>query len=55
MDIRHWLARCAAPLRWRKAGRQTFDNQQLERAVAARSLRTRLSGRLLRDIGLDDG
>jgi hypothetical protein len=54
MDIFHWLARSAARLLWRKPASPTHDDQRARRH-AARSLCTRLSAHLLRDIGADDG
>jgi hypothetical protein len=53
MDIIHWLARSAARLNWRKPALPKDTRHQ--RALAARSLRTRLPAHLLRDIGADDG
>ena len=53
MDIIHRLARSAARLLWRKP--VTPKDTQHDRALAARSLRTRLPAHLRRDIGADDG
>ena len=59
MDIIHRLARSAARLLWRKPvtpkDPQRAKDTQHERALAARSLRTRLPAHLRRDIGADDG
>jgi hypothetical protein len=66
MDTPSWLARCAGHLR-RLMRRSRFPTDLSsapetdpvragrDRASAARSLRTRLSARLRRDIGVDDG
>jgi len=54
MNIIQWLARCANRLRWRKPAPPTDDSQRARR-LAARSLHTRLSQHLRRDIGADDG
>ncbi|MCF8509020.1 MAG: hypothetical protein K9G83_09815 [Hyphomonadaceae bacterium] len=54
MDILRWMARCASRLRWPKASPPEPDDQH-DRALAARSLRTRLPPHLRRDIGADDG
>jgi hypothetical protein len=54
MNIIRWLARCASRLRWPKASPPEPDDQH-DRALAARSLRTRLPPHLRRDIGADDG
>jgi hypothetical protein len=53
MDIIHWLARSAARLTWRKP--VTPNDTHRDRALIARSLRTRLPAHLRRDIGVDDG
>jgi len=55
MDILRWLARCAARLRWPTTSEHTQHDDQRDRRLAARSLRTHLSEHLRRDIGADDG
>jgi hypothetical protein len=54
MNIIRWLARCASRLRWRKPSTPEPDDQR-DRALTARSLRTRLPPHRRRDIGADDG